>query len=99
MTEQEKKLYASLVEEGWFEGETEPEMIAFFDLSDRRIPPFIPKNAKKKDRKPKKAALGTSLGLILCKKQLCTGATVKKGFIVREFAERILAYNKRYFIA
>ena len=67
MTEQERKLFSSLCEAGWFQGESEPEMLAFFDLSDRRIPPFVAKNEAKKQKKPPEEAIGSYLGLVLCK--------------------------------
>ena len=60
MTEQEHKLFHSLKQKGWFSGEDEPDMIAFFDLSERYIPPMDPK-AKKKSR-----PIGSSRGLSLC---------------------------------
>lgn len=65
MTEQERKLFSSLVAKGWFEGEREPLLLVSYDLSDRRTP----RMPEEKKRRKKEASLpvGTSRGLILCK--------------------------------
>ncbi|MBR2986909.1 MAG: ABC transporter ATP-binding protein [Clostridia bacterium] len=67
MTEQERKLFLSLKEQGWFSGEEEPEMMATFDLSEKRLAKFEPKDQKKrKKRRKTPPARGTRLGVTLC---------------------------------
>ncbi len=65
MTEQERKLFSSLLEKGWFVGESEPDFLVPFDLSDRRTPPIA--GEKRKGRKKASLPIGTSRGLVLCK--------------------------------
>ena len=64
MTEKEQKLFAALQGKGWFSEEKVPELMAFFDLSEKRLPAFVadPKKKRKKTLSP----VGSSRGLVLC---------------------------------
>ena len=65
MTEQEQKLFSSLLREGWFESESEPEFLLPFDLSPRRTPPLAEK--KRFGKKAASLPVGSAGGLVLCK--------------------------------